>query len=62
VSDIVESKTGYTCPNCETVCSEQSIISKTDPVFVEEPDPHYSWDETHKCVSCETVYILHNGT
>ena len=59
---VIESKTGYSCPNCGTICSDRTLISRTDSEFVEYPDPHYSWDETHKCQKCETLYLLHNGT
>jgi hypothetical protein len=59
---MIESITGCSCPNCDTLCSQDTMVSKTEVEFVEAPDPHYSWDETHKCNRCETVYILHNGT
>ena len=59
---VIESTTGYSCPNCGAICSEQTIVSKTEMIFEELPDPHYSWDETHKCQKCETLYLLHNGT
>ena len=57
-----ESTTGYSCPNCDAICSDKTLISRTEPEFEEYPDPHYSWDETHKCQKCETLYLLHNGT
>ena len=61
-SAVIESTTGYSCPNCGTICSDRTLISKTDFEFKEYPGPHYSWDETHKCQKCETLYLLHNGT
>ena len=59
---VIESTTGYSCPNCGAVCSEKTLILKTETMFEEWPDPHYSWDETHKCQKCETLYLLHNST
>lgn len=59
---VIESTTGYSCPNCGAICSEKTIVSKTKAIFEELPDPHYSWDETHKCQKCETLYLLHNRT
>jgi predicted RNA-binding Zn-ribbon protein involved in translation (DUF1610 family) len=60
--DVIESTTGYSCPNCGAICSDKTLISRTDSKFEEDPNPHYSWDETHKCQKCETLYLLHNGT
>jgi hypothetical protein len=59
---VIESITGYSCPNCGAICSKKTIVSKTETIFEEIPDPHYRWDETHKCQKCETLYLLHNGT
>jgi predicted RNA-binding Zn-ribbon protein involved in translation (DUF1610 family) len=59
---VIESTTGYSCPNCGAIRSEKTMVSKTETIFNEMPDPHYSWDETHKCQKCETMYLLHNGT
>lgn len=53
----------YNCPNCGKLNSEpENIIHKTESVFKEEPDPHYSWDEIVKCKACETIYQYENGT
>ena len=60
--DVIKSTTGYSCPNCGTICSDRTLILRTDFKFEEDPNPHYSWDETHKCQKCETLYLLHNGT
>jgi len=57
-----ESKSGFSCPKCDTTYSEYTFISQTEAVFKEAPDPHYSWDETHKCTNCGTMYLLHNAT
>ena len=64
-----KSLTGFSCPNCGRYCStgyqksiDNSFISKTQPVFVLEPDPHYTWTETHRCLSCDTIYTLDNST
>mgnify|MGYP001378501293 CR=1 FL=1 len=59
---VIESTTGYSCPNCGAICSDKTLISRTEAEFEELPDPHYSWVETHKCQKCETLYLLHNGT
>lgn len=59
---VVKSITGYSCPNCGAICSQSTFISKTESEFKEEPDPHYDWNEIHKCKKCETTYLLHNGT
>jgi hypothetical protein len=59
---MLKSKTNYSCPNCDLVVSDRSLELKTEPEFVEEPDPHYSWTETHKCLGCETIFTLENGT
>ena len=62
LGEVIESTTGYSCPNCGAICSDKTLISRTDFEFKDYPDPHYSWDETHKCQKCETLYLLHNGT
>lgn len=59
---VIESTTGYSCPNCGAICSVKTMVSKTETIFNEIPYPHYSWEETHKCQKCETLYLLHNGT
>jgi hypothetical protein len=59
---VVESKSGFSCPKCNAVCSDYTFMTQTEAVFKEVPDPHYSWDETHKCTNCDTLYFLHNGT
>lgn len=59
---LAESTTGYSCPNCGATCSDATLISRTNSSFEWHPDPHYSWDEFHKCQHCETLYLLHNGT
>ena len=61
-ASIIESTTGYSCPNCGAICSNKTLKSKTEVEFDEYPDPHYSWDEIHTCQKCETIYLLHNGT
>ena len=62
LGEVIESTTGYSCPNCGAICSDKTLISRTDFEFEDYPGPHYSWDETHKCQKCETLYLLHNGT
>jgi hypothetical protein len=56
------------CPNCGTwntdvlpIGQGGSRVRWTEPVFVETPDPHYEWSETHKC-ACGTEYTFKNGT
>lgn len=60
--DILKSITGYSCPNCGSICSEKTLKSRTDAEFNEFPHTHYSWKELHVCAMCETEYILNNGT
>ena len=59
---VIESTTGYSCPNCGATCSAATLVARTNSEFDYHPDPHYSWDEFHKCQNCETLYLLHNGT
>jgi hypothetical protein len=61
-NSVIESVTGYSCPNCGAICCDKTFISKTEIEFNEFPNPHYNWDEIHKCQKCETLYLLHNGT
>ena len=60
------SKTGYSCPECGKMCDSKSLVSHTESKFdsgIEtNTEPCYKWDETHKCGSCKTLYLLHNGT
>lgn len=58
---VIESTAGYSCPNCGAICSDKTLISRTEAEFEELPNPHYSWEETHKCQKCETLYLLHIG-
>ena len=62
MSEILKSKTNYSCPNCGAICTDKTEISRTKAEFIEEPDAHYSWKETHKCSKCDTTYELNNGT
>ncbi len=32
---VIESTTGYSCPNCGAVCSDSTLISRTDSEFEE---------------------------
>lgn len=53
----------YDCPNCgQSNLDERSFVSKTETELVYEPSPHYIWEETHKCIKCETLYTYKNGT
>ena len=52
----------YKCNKCGSCGDERSIISMTEAVFVEEPDPHMSWYETHKCHNCGNMYQFKNAT
>lgn len=60
--NIPTSITGYSCPNCGAICSDKTLISKSEIDFLCDPDPHYAWDEIHQCQECDTTYLLHNGT
>jgi len=60
-------KKPFRCPNCNRFCSgfgekPTSLIDKEETEFIEAPDPHYSWLELHKCLSCGTIYTVNNGT
>lgn len=59
---IYKSKTGYSCPKCEAICSEKTLMSRTKPVLCDGNEKYYTWDEKHKCFKCDTMYILNNGT
>lgn len=53
------------CPGCGVICESTgapSMVWRSEPEFIIEPDPHYSWDEIHQCTHCETLFILQNGT
>lgn len=56
------SLTNYTCPKCNEIASDESFVSRGEIQFNEYPDPNYSWDEIHKCLKCDTLYLLNNGT
>jgi len=53
------------CPNCGklTAMTHPNFrISKSETVFVQDPDPHYEWEELYKCPDCGTLYLIKNGT
>jgi len=61
--DIINSSNGWGCPNCgATADNPRTELWRTESEFKHEPDPHYNWDEVHKCFNCETIYKLNNGT
>lgn len=60
--NIPESITGYSCPYCNDIHSDLTLVSRTESEYIQYPDPHYRWIETHKCKKCDTTYILHNAT
>jgi len=62
VKQLTESISGYSCPNCGTICSAHTLISMSEVEFDDKFEFTYSWDECHKCQNCETIYIIHNGT
>lgn len=55
-----ESINGYSCPKCDKVADETTLISHTKPEFIDGPDPGLRWREYHKC-SCGCLYMLRNG-
>lgn len=57
---VVESENGFSCPNCGTV--DYNLVYKSPIELEYDPDPHYEWQEVHKCTKCETFYLLYNGT
>lgn len=53
------------CPNCGRLIvygEKGTFISSTEKEFIHLPDPHFIWQETHKCNMCETMFIVKNGT
>ena len=53
----------YHCPNCGAMSEiTQTMVYMTESIFNHEPDPHYSWEELHKCSQCESYYKYNNGT
>lgn len=58
----------YSCPKCgdpswdQTEQGTSTLQATTKPVFITEPEPHYSWLETHKCLKCGTIYEFKNNT
>ena len=55
-------KTGYSCPNCGTICTEKTMISMTKPRLMGIEQESYSWLETHRCQKCKKLYCIPNGT
>lgn len=54
---------GLNCPNCGKFSYEDHcVLGQTEAKFIEAPDPHFSWKEKYQCPSCETIYIINNGT
>lgn len=58
IGDVKKSKTGYSCPDCNKVSSEDSVLYRSEPSLIE--DGHYQWEEKHKC-ECGTIYTYING-
>lgn len=60
---IVNKENDFNCPNCNKHSGAmESMIASTEAEFVEAPDPHYKWEEIHKCVTCHTMFQIENGT
>lgn len=53
---MLESKSGYSCNNCNKQLSDETIIGKSPIVMCES----HNWIELHKC--CDSFIWLHNGT
>lgn len=54
------SKTGFSCPYCNTDCTEKTLMSSTKSIRGQEGD--LSWLEKHKCKKCRRIYYIPNGT
>lgn len=62
LKDLPKAKDNIKCPNCELsqYHSEQVLgMTKPEP-YVDEPG--FEWLEKYKCISCETIYVIENGT
>ena len=59
---VVDSESGYSCPNCGGMISDKTLVERSEPEFVSREEPAYIWYELHKCERCETYYSLQNGT
>ena len=59
----VKSKTGYSCPVCNTHSDDYNILYQTQHIF-DINTLCCNWIEYHKCknIACSTIYYLHNGT
>ena len=60
MSKLPVTKTGYSCPYCNTDCTEKTLISSTKPRQGQEGD--WNWLEKHKCKKCGRRYFIPNGT
>lgn len=56
----------YCCSSCGTRATNESFIAASFPTFndgVEQnTDPHYEFNEIHKCTKCSTIYKTNNCT
>lgn len=50
------------CPNCGSMISDKTLISRSDIGFEDEDQGTYSWTETHRCTKCYSFYLINNGT
>lgn len=57
---VIESVTGHSCPNCGTISSDESIITRFKSTFEVDSTPQYSEDEIHICHKCGIMYLLRN--
>ena len=47
------------CPNCNYLCSDKSLVKRYDMEYLEHAQ--YKWKEKHKCIKCNTEYVLDNN-
>jgi len=60
---IPEYNPSYCCPRCGSLADGDSLVSKTEEIFVcDKADPYYEWEEVHKCTVCGLEYKIINGS
>lgn len=53
-------KSGYSCPYCNMICSEKTLLERSEPTQGQEGD--WNWIEKHQCNRCGKRYLIPNGT
>ncbi len=50
---------GTCCPNCGRRIQQESLVDKSE--LKQTGENTFEWNETHKCMSCETKFIVKNS-